>query len=90
MKEKLKNGVTFTMTGRSGKIYYKEANKQAEFYVEMSGNPEYHILVWFEETTNWTIPNNERINRKQRHDIKQMIVKELARQNLKSDIDGQN
>ena len=90
MIKQLKNGVSFIMPGRSGNVYYKESDKLADFYVEMAASSsKYGVLIWFEETTHWTVPENELINEEYRKNIKQQIIKELDRRNVKSDIFGQ-
>lgn len=78
------------MTGRSGSIEFHEAEKVAEFYVEMSGVPEYNLLIWFEETRYWKIPEQEIITNEYRKTMKDQIIKELERRKLKSDINVQN
>jgi len=53
---RLAQGYTFKADGRSGYVYYREGERVLEIYWEMSGVPEYDILISLSEIRNWTTP----------------------------------
>ena len=52
----LAQGYTFKADGRSGFVYYREGEQILEIYWEMSGVPQYDILISLSEIRNWTTP----------------------------------
>ena len=46
--------VTEIRDGRSGKLRYQGEGKHAEVYYELSGVPEYELLVWTENLKAWS------------------------------------
>ena len=59
--------VELEMTGRCGELKYYESNRYASAYVEMSGVPEYHLLVWSDDFGKWSDGNS--INKKEHEKI---------------------
>lgn len=49
-----KSLVTDIRNGRSGKLQYRGDGKFAVAYYEVSGVPEYDILVWFSAMKSWS------------------------------------
>jgi hypothetical protein len=52
----LAQGYTFKPDGRGGFVYYREGEQILEIYFEMSGVPQYDILILLSEVRNWTMP----------------------------------
>ena len=52
----LAQGYTFKPDGRSGFVYYREGEQILEIYFEMSGVPQYDILISLSTVRDWTIP----------------------------------
>jgi len=42
------------MSGRSGALVYVEGTREAAVYVEVSGVPEYDLLVWADRLGRWS------------------------------------
>ena len=42
------------MSGRSGALVYVEGTREASAYVEVSGVPEYALLVWASRIERWS------------------------------------
>jgi hypothetical protein len=69
----LPEGFSYHASGRSGSILYRREARILELYWEMSGVPEYDILLWLEDARTWTHPEKEKIE----PDERAQIVKEL-------------
>src|SRR5881227_2216634 len=54
---RLDEGYTFKADGRSGFVYYREGDQILEIYWEMSGVPEYDVLISLSEIQKWTRPD---------------------------------
>jgi hypothetical protein len=65
----LKEGYTFKPDGRSGFVYYKEAEQILEIYWEMSGVRQYDILISLSEIQKWTRPEGAAISAEKREQI---------------------
>ena len=60
--ETLPNGFSFKAHGRGGFIYYREGEKVLELYWEMSGVPEYDILLNTFGLRTWIWPQSSPVN----------------------------
>lgn len=56
---KLEEGFSFRASGRDGFIYFKEDEKIMELYWEMSGVPQYDILLSLGGLSEWALPSVE-------------------------------
>jgi hypothetical protein len=65
----LAQGYTFKPDGRSGFVYYREGELILEIYFEMSGVPQYDILISLSEVRNWTMPQQSPIPAHKRDQI---------------------
>jgi hypothetical protein len=54
---RLEEGYTFKGDGRSGFVYYREGDQILEIYWEMSGVPQYDVLISLSEVQKWTSPD---------------------------------
>lgn len=66
---RLAQGYTFKADGRSGFVYYREGDQILEIYWEMSGVPQYDILISLSEIRNWTTPERTAIPGEKRDQI---------------------
>ncbi|MBI2812919.1 MAG: hypothetical protein HYX71_01385 [Opitutae bacterium] len=82
---KLNPGFTFHAEGRSGAIFYKRDEHVLELYWEMSGVPDYDILLWIDESYFWTYPKKEKIEDTERDQIIRALDLWLRKENLRSD-----
>ncbi|HEX3698296.1 MAG TPA: hypothetical protein VH374_23190 [Polyangia bacterium] len=57
----LLQGFTFKTSGRQGFVYYREGDRMLELPWEMSGVPEYDILLNIFGLTRWVLPTIEPI-----------------------------
>jgi hypothetical protein len=60
--EALADGFTLVAHGRGGFIYYREAGKILELFWEMSGVPEFDILLNTFGLGNWVWPSSEPVS----------------------------
>ena len=65
----LAEGYTFKADGRSGFVYYREGDHFLEIYWEMSGVPQYDILIAPLQITTWTCPEDGPIPAEKRQQI---------------------
>ena len=65
LKRKKHPQVTDIPDGRCGKLRYQKNNNYAEAYYELSGVPEFDLLVWLNDMKSWsngnTITNEEKV-----------------------------
>lgn len=90
-KDKLKdllkiNGFHIKHNGRAGIIYYIDEGKVLEIYFEMSGVPQYDLLLYFDTLTGWTIPKGESFAPKEQSAIKEKLLECLKSKRIKSDV----
>jgi hypothetical protein len=87
MKE---NDFQMNSSGRSGSITYQSADKKIKVYWEMSGAPEYDILLAPIDLKEWNEPKGVKIQLEMQKDILQKLRKWTKEQKLKTDIDLPN
>lgn len=56
------NGFHLKSHGRAGTIYYIDDGRVLEIGFEMSGVPQYDLLLYFDNIETWSIPKGERFN----------------------------
>lgn len=82
----LPEGVSLQMHGRYGYLYFKNIYGYIEFYVELSGVPQYQFLVWFETVSVWTFPSNIEISTEVKLMVKSKLIEFLEQNGITSDI----
>lgn len=60
--DKLDDGFTFIRDGRTGSIFYKENPHILELSYELSGAPEFDILIDDSGFSKWILPSKEAID----------------------------
>lgn len=85
---KLKDGFTFKASGRCGYIYFKEAGRLIEFNWEMSGAPEYDILLWPEDVKEWILPERMPVPEEKQRTILLALKAWLRKEGMKSDLEA--
>ena len=84
---KLSPGFTFAPSGRAGYIYFKEDGRMIEFDCEMSGVPEYDILLWPGSVKEWHYPEKSLIPEARQTEILEGLKIWLRKQKLRSDLE---
>jgi len=87
--QSLPDGVTLKMNGRYGALYYKKDFSYIDIYVELSGVPQYQLLIWFKDISHWTYPSYREITQEEKSLIKEEIIIYLEKQGISSDIYNQ-
>ena len=82
----LEEGYTFKAEGRSGFVYYRDGDHVLEIYWEMSGVPQYDILIAPLEITKWTSPADRPIPPEKRQQIIDGLKTYLLAQKIRADI----
>jgi hypothetical protein len=81
----LPEGFSFHASGRSGSILYRREARILEIYWEMSGVPEYDILLWIEDIHTWTRPEREKIDLGERETIIRELEAWLWKEKIRTD-----
>jgi hypothetical protein len=82
----LAEGYTFKADGRSGFMYYREGNQILEIYWEMSGVPEYDVLISPSEIQTWTRPAGLVISSQKKFQIVDGLRKFLQASKIRADL----
>jgi len=80
------NGFHLKSYGRAGTIYYIDNGKVLEIGFEMSGVPQYDLLLDFDNIESWAIPKGEPLNTNQRAEIRQQFLEWLKAKRIKTDL----
>lgn len=80
------NGFHLKSQGRDGTIYYVNNGKLLEIYFEMSGVPEYDLLLSFDSIKSWAIPKNEDLSLTQKKEIRKLLLEWLKESQIRSDL----
>ena len=72
--KKLPFGISLQMHGRYGYLYFKNDIGFIEYYVELSGVPQYQFLVWFQGITVWTFHSDKQITSVDKEYIKTCLI----------------
>jgi len=78
--------IILEMKGRSGHLVYRNGDKTAKLYVEISGVPDYHIILSTEDLMEWHQPKGEIIRRDEEDQILQAIIAWEEESGMKTDI----
>jgi len=84
--QSLPEGATLKMKGRYGAIYYKKDLSYIDIYAELSGVPQYQLLIWFKDISHWTYPSYREITQEEKSLIKDEIINYLEKEGISSDI----
>ena len=68
-------------------IYYIDNGKVLEIDFEMSGVPQYDLLLYFDTLKGWTIPKNEPFAFRQQSEIQERLLAWLKSKRIKSDLE---
>ncbi len=82
----LKTGFHITSKGREGKIYYVENKKMLEIYLEVSGVPQFDILIYFDAVENWTSPNIQKLTLKEKSEVKEKLINWLKAKKIRAEL----
>jgi hypothetical protein len=80
-------GFSGDLSGQCGTISYCEPGKSLEVYWELSGAPQYDILVAPVDLTHWRTPADEAIPRIKQREIFAKLRRWLQSQGKRADID---
>ena len=80
-------GFAGNISGRDGTITYSDLGRSLEIYWEMSGVPQYDILVAPLNLKQWKIPADEAIPRTKQREILEGLRSWLKSQGKRADID---
>ncbi len=77
-------GFTFSPSGRDGFIYYRSGLRTLELYWEMSGVPQYDILLSLEGLKEWVAPDSEPTSPGEQTEIRVALERWLASRGMKA------
>lgn len=69
---------------RSGTIYYIDMGKVCEIFFEMSGVPEFDIIIYFNQVNEWTLPIIIAFSKQEKGNIKEELLNWLGKENIKT------
>jgi hypothetical protein len=79
-----KNGFHMVQDGREGTLYYVNKGRLMEFYVELSGDPEYSIIISFNRVTGYVLPERVRLTDEEKNQLKVDLQAWLRRQGIRA------
>jgi hypothetical protein len=79
--DQLENGFTIVRDGRAGSIFYKENSRILELSYELSGTPEFDILIDNSGLSKWILPSQEKIDKDKISNIKNELATWLMNSN---------
>jgi hypothetical protein len=82
-RKKKKEDFQFDSYGRAGNIIYREGQKTCKIEFEISGVPEYHLLLYFDALTSWDTPEQIPITGEERQFIRTKLENWLIKKSLK-------
>lgn len=80
------NGFHLKSQGRAGTIYYIDNGRVLEIGFEMSGVPQYDLLLFFDSIETWSIPKGEPLNVNQKTQIRDQLLEWLKTKRIKTDL----
>jgi|GEM_PF-743692 len=83
------NGFYMRSHGRSGYIYYIEDGNVVEIYWEVSGVPQYDILLSFYGLKGWSYPSSIPFAASEKEVIYDKLLKWLKEKNIRTDLEKQ-
>jgi hypothetical protein len=81
-----KNGFRIKSYGRAGKIIYVDNEKVCEIDLEVSGVPQFTILIYFDALQYWTKPEGALISNEEKLEIRSKLIDWLAKKKLKAQL----
>jgi hypothetical protein len=81
-----KNGFHIKSKGRAGTIYYVENKKVLEIDLEVSGVPQFDILVYFDNVNNWTLPDDQELTNKEKSEIRIKLIDWLKAKKIRAEL----
>ncbi|AEW00139.1 hypothetical protein Niako_3845 [Niastella koreensis GR20-10] len=73
--------------GRAGTIYYIDNGRVLEISFEMSGVPQYDLLLFFDNIETWSIPKGEPLNMNDKTKIREQLLEWLKAKPIKTDLE---
>jgi hypothetical protein len=81
-----KDGFHIKDHGRSGSIYYIEQGKMCEIYFEISGVPQYDIVISFDGLRSWSLPQVAPLIPDKIKSIEIELISWLKKKRIKNDL----
>ena len=81
-----KNGFRIKSYGRAGKIIFVDNERVCEMELEVSGVPQFTILIYFDALQFWTKPEGVLISNEEKLEIRSKLIGWLARKKLKAQL----
>jgi hypothetical protein len=81
-----KDGFHIQKGGRDGTIYYISNGKVCEIYWEISGVPQYDILVGFDVVDSWVLPTKQLFTADEKKKIETELILWLKEENIRTEI----
>jgi hypothetical protein len=72
--------------GRAGTIYYIDDGSVLEIGFEMSGVPQYDLLLFFDTIETWNIPKGKPLNANQKKQIRDQLLQWLKTKGITADL----
>jgi hypothetical protein len=82
-----RDGFHLKSQGRAGTIYYIDNGRVLEICFEMSGVPQYDLLLFFDNIENWSIPKGEPLDVSQKTQIREQLLEWLKTKRIKTDLE---
>lgn len=76
-----KNGFRIKSYGRGGKIIFVNDEKVCKMDLEVSGVPQFTILIYFDALRYWTKPAGVLISNEEKLEIRSKLIDWLAKKN---------
>jgi len=80
------NGFHIESKGRAGTIYYVENKKVLKIDLEVSGVPQFDILVYFDNIVSWTLPVAQELTNKEKSEIRIKLIDWLHKKKIRAEI----
>jgi hypothetical protein len=78
------NGFHMVSDGREGMLYYVKDGRLMEFYVELSGDPKYSIIVHFDRVTGYVYPKRIPVTEEEKQKLKAELEAWLRRKGYRA------
>jgi hypothetical protein len=79
-----KDGFHMVQEGREGTLYYVDDGRLMEFYVELSGNPEYSIIIQFNDVNDYVLPTRVKLTDEEKKQLRADLQKWLDRKGTRA------
>lgn len=81
-----KDKLQIVSEGRSGQAYYQHGDHTLGMYWEISGVPQYDLLIFFESVTQWSVPLGKPITPQEKAVLKEELIKCLKRRKIRAEL----